>query len=141
MAREVKLQGIDEEDVECIVRDKGEHGKDITRQFTEIQENLEEIGENLLEKLKSNNFKLEDDIDAKTALKEEGWETPESRVGILAEWMTYDHEYADELKNLSVFHNILEEFTLEDFGEDDFFVTDQRGFSVILDKMLIDLKK
>ena len=50
--------------------------------------------------------------------------------------MNYDQEYAGELNKLSVFHNILEEFTPDDFGEDEFFVNDQRGFSVILKSMI-----
>ena len=53
--------------------------------------------------------------------------------------MAFDLEYADSIKDLSVFHNIGEEFTLTDFGDEELFVNDQRGFSIILQEMAKDL--
>ena len=58
----------------------------------------------------------------------------------MAQFINYEMEYADEINNLSVFHNICEEFTSDDFGESEFFVNDQRGFSVIMDQMVEDIK-
>ena len=43
--------------------------------------------------------------------------------------MHYDLEYADNIGNISVIHNMLEEFTEFDFGTEQLFVTDQRGYS------------
>ena len=49
-------------------------------------------------------------------------------------------EYADSTLDLSVFHNINEEFTFIDFGDQENFVSDQRGFKSILQDLEADVR-
>ena len=44
-------------------------------------------------------------------------------------------------ERISVIHNIITEYTYDDFGEDDMFVTDERGFSCMFDPIVTDLKE
>ena len=69
-----------------------------------------------------------------------GWKKPVSDIDKLVEWDVIDNEYADDPANLSVHHNMVEDSDL-DFGEEEFFVQDARGFSCILDDMIKDIKE
>ena len=58
------------------------------------------------------------------------------------EWHLYDNDYADSIDKMSVIHHLVnDEPSPDDFGHDDFFVNDNRGYSVILDSMLEEMKK
>lgn len=67
---------------------------------------------------------LQTDITFRDGLANNGWKNPETKPAKLAEWLCVDNEYAGPIERLSVFHNLLEEFTLTDFGEQQRFVTD-----------------
>jgi hypothetical protein len=52
---------------------------------------------------------------------------------MLVEWIQYGNEYCDDLENVSIFHNEYHECTADDFGPQNFFVDDPRGYSSIFD--------
>lgn len=76
------------------------------------------------------------------ALFDAGWkfEADDSRMKKLVDWIMCDLEYNHKAKDISVLYNIMEEETFDDFGEDVFFVQDKRGFSAIMDQMIVDIK-
>lgn len=57
------------------------------------------------------------------------------RVKDICEWILYDGEYGEDVKELSTFHNIMEEFTIDDFGTENVFVNDRRGFNQLFQSM------
>ena len=57
------------------------------------------------------------------------------RIKEICEWIIYDGEYAEDINQLSTFHNIMEEFTIDDFGEENVFVNDRRGFNQLFQSM------
>lgn len=58
------------------------------------------------------------------ALKLLGWQEPKDATCKLAEWLAVENEYAGDIDKLSTFHNVLEEFTSDDFGDQQKFVID-----------------
>ena len=60
-----------------------------------------------------------------------GWRSGNDNVKKLVEWTLYDGEYANDLDKISTFHNVYEEFANEDFGTDENYVYDKRGFNLI----------
>lgn len=56
----------------------------------------------------------------------------EAQISHLAEWWNVEYEYAASAEHVSVRHNLLEEFTADDFGDANFLVVDPRGFGEVL---------
>lgn len=79
---------------------------------------------------------VKDDLSIKDHLKLQDLET--DPVSKLALWLSYDLEEAVSPSQLSTFWNLrFEEPTFTDFGRDQFFVKDSRGFGdVILEDMI-----
>ena len=69
-----------------------------------------------------------------------GWNAGSSNVKNLVEWTLYDGEYGGDIEKMSTFHNIFEEFTKEDFGKEERYVADERGFNLIFKKMADELQ-
>jgi hypothetical protein len=90
------------------------------------------------EAFQSKKGKFADDISLRTALAEFGWEEPKDKLSKLAEWNMIDEEYGKGLERMSVSEWLLEDNDIE-FGEEEFFITDQRGFNCILEDMLEEL--
>ena len=57
-----------------------------------------------------------------------GW-TPLTSSDDFLDWLTFDFDQADSPENLSLFTSINDDRTYSDFGKDNFFVTDKRGYS------------
>jgi hypothetical protein len=77
----------------------------------------------------------------KWALSQQGWFAGSDNVKNLVEWTLYDGEYGGYIERMSTFHNIYEEFTNEDFGKDEHYVKDKRGFNLIFQQMASELQQ
>lgn len=87
-------------------------------------------------------LQLKDDLSIKDALfKYSGWNSNDCVVKQLIEWFEFDCEQADNTEKSSIIHNFMNEQNDIDFGHVMWFVTDQRGFSCILDNMVKDIKQ
>lgn len=53
----------------------------------------------------------------------------------LVEWNFWDGEHGGDIEMLSAYQNILDEYTMQDFGTEEQFVTDERGFCTIFETM------
>jgi hypothetical protein len=60
-----------------------------------------------------------------------GWNAGSDAVKNVVEWTLYDGEYGAPIESLSTLHNVAEEFTRDDFGIDEHYVYDKRGFHLI----------
>lgn len=69
-----------------------------------------------------------------------GWNAGSDNVKNLVEWTLYDGEYGERIDRISAFHNIYEEFTKEDFGKEEMYVADKRGFNLVFKKMADELQ-
>lgn len=69
-----------------------------------------------------------------------GWHSGDDNVKKLVEWTIYDGEYANSIDTISTFHNVYEEFASEDFGTDENYVYDKRGFNLIFKNMADELQ-
>ena len=73
------------------------------------------------------------DVSIRAALRLAGWE-PKNGAELFREWFSFDFCFAESPGLTSLLRNIPLS-TYEDFGPDDFFVTDQRGFSTLVKKL------
>ena len=73
------------------------------------------------------------DVSVRAALRLVGWE-PSNVTNMFLEWFTYDFSYAESPDIISLTMNIPEE-NFADFGPYEFFVTDQRGYSILIKKL------
>jgi len=58
-----------------------------------------------------------------------GWNAGNDNVKNLVEWSQYEEMYGGDINRLSTFHNVYEEFYIADFGSDEHYVYDKRGFN------------
>lgn len=70
-----------------------------------------------------------------------GWHSGDDNIKKLVEWTIYDGEYANSIDTISTFHNVYEEFASEDFGTDENYVYDKRGFNLIFKNMADELQQ
>ena len=75
-------------------------------------------------------------MDMKTALNNVKYSSEGDLLLQLCETLRYEISPGETFDRVSLFHDIFEETNETDFGEQDFFVKDKRGFSVILDHMI-----
>jgi hypothetical protein len=68
-----------------------------------------------------------------------GWNSPRTSCEKLAEWFQQDQLIGNEYEDCSLYHNYYVESTYEDFSHSEFFVQDERGFSVILSGMVKEI--
>ena len=103
--------------------DAEQNGKNVTKKVDKLYAKLEKISQKVTEKYERNpNAK---DMGVQEALRAEGWPgEQEDHLTQLAEFMVFEGTYADSFTTLSSIHNLLEEYTLTDFGDSDLFVTD-----------------
>lgn len=85
--------------------------------------------------MKSGGFKVQADISVKQALENAGWNAGDSAMKKLVEWNFWDGEHGGDIEMLSAYQNILDEYTMQDFGTEEQFVTDERGFCTIFETM------
>ncbi|KAJ3350401.1 hypothetical protein GGF32_004854 [Allomyces javanicus] len=78
------------------------------------------------------------DISVRTALQLAGWRN-KSPLHDLYEYFEIDYEYASDASINSGF-NTADGDTFEEYGEDNYFVTDQRGYKLIAEKLLEESK-
>ena len=136
LAKQVKLQVRDEDSDEETAVDATQHGRNIDKKLDPTYERIEACFEKAYKNLKKRGLTIESDVSVRDALAFVGWYEPKDPITKLAEWLFVENEYAGDVAKLSSFHNVLEEFTIDDFGEDQKFVVDQRGYSCILDGMI-----
>ena len=110
------------------------------KEFDKAEDKFDKVYEKCWKEVKKNPPTAEDDMDFETLFAKYGWKKATSDIDKLIEWDVIDNEYADNPANLSVHHNMVEDSDL-DFGEEEFFVQDPRGFSCILDEMIKDIKE
>ena len=139
MAKKVKLQHIecDSDDEENnLVTDF--QGQNIKKQFCKLYERLWKVYEKAWDACEHNRVSIHKDTDFRSFLIKHGWKHSNDHVAMAAEWLIIDAEYADVPERLSVAHNLIEDSDF-DFGEEEVFVIDQRGYSVILKPMIDEL--
>lgn len=139
LAREAGLKTIGVQD-NSLCLDASRNGANVTEQFDDAWESLEGKGDALLKKLKRQKFKVQQDLSVKAALGQMGWQAGSNNVKNLVEWTLYDGEYGGPIENLSTFHNVFEEFSKEDFGKEERYVADKRGFNLVFKKMADELQ-
>lgn len=69
-----------------------------------------------------------------------GWNAGNDNVKNLVEWSQYEEMYGGDINRLSTFHNVYEEFYIADFGKDEHYVYDKRGFNQIFKNMADELQ-
>lgn len=69
-----------------------------------------------------------------------GWRAGSDNVKNVVEWTLYDGEYGGDINKISTFHNVYEEFTYDDFGKDENYVCDKRGYNLIFKQMADELQ-
>ena len=77
----------DEEDECYIVRDASNNGKNVTKQYDNHWDKFDRILQKMEKKLEKQNFQLKDDMDAKTALQKYGWNSDDSNIKQLVDWV------------------------------------------------------
>lgn len=77
----------------------------------------------------------------KALLGKHGWSSQGDRYAEMVEWLMFNGEYGDDFETLSATHNLGEEYNDQDFGETQLFVTDPRGYKVIMSKMIEEMKE
>lgn len=70
------------------------------------------------------------DFGCAAGLRAGGW-VPKTPLDDAIEWLKFDFEYSSDPSEASAFHNVREEHTRTDFGEDSFLITDRRGFDTL----------
>ena len=131
MAQRQKLGGFKvSRGEESKVRDQT--GKDVTKAYDKAHRKLERLLEELAEEHEG--LKLDEDFDVASSLARRGWKA-ETNVQKLAEWNLLDFYFAGPTEQQSVVHNLLE-FLPDAFGDDEYFVHDQRGYAQILEPLL-----
>ena len=91
--------------------------------------------ESLNEMRQANNL---DDITFRQALQIEGW-TPETALENLTEWYNFDFCFA-ETPNASSLYASIPILEHDGLGEEDYFISDQRGFATFLDCVVDGIK-
>lgn len=123
----LKLEGQEEEHsaVEVRWRDGSES------QFLHQIHRFEEL-EDALERVKEVSLALPvgQDDSLRDALKSCNW-SPSTDLDRILEWWACDFEYAESPATTSIHHNVAEEFTQEDFGDEAILITDKRGFAEV----------
>jgi len=106
-------------------------GSTLTEEARKRLADLDTATNSLEEAAKSGRFSSEgDDISVAQALAVEGW-TAKDGLDRALEWFRFDFEFGEVPDRTSVHHNIGEEFTRIDYGEEAFLVTDKRGFDTV----------
>ena len=59
----------------------------------------------------------------------------------LCEWVQYEWDYCDTIDKISFLHNVLDELTEIDFGEDEYYVRDNRGYFSIFRHMVAEMEQ
>ena len=79
------------------------------------------------------------DVNMRVALDKFGW-TPSNPTEDVADWYNFDFCYGEEPENTSLFvaYPAMDKY---DFGDSDYFVTDQRGFSKVVECIAEGLPK
>ena len=86
-------------------------------------------------KMKSEGFTVKNDISVSEVLSKNGWISSFDGTKDLVEWLFWYGEHGDDVKNLSAFQNIYDDYQHEHFGKEEMFVTDKRGFAHIFELM------
>eukprot|EP00439_Symbiodinium_sp_Y106_P069158 s1229_g11.t2 len=130
-ARECNLQGHAEDDeaaTVCLFR--GSEGPvDVTKETGERMEVLESAQESVEDSQAGKGS--QPDLSLADALAQQGWPPAATAIDMAVEFLLVDFEYGESPDKISVKHNVHEEHTRTDFGEETFFVDDPRGFGTI----------
>lgn len=89
----------------------------------------------LRSKMKRKHFNVQSDVSVKQALESVRWYDHNDNMRKLVEWNFWDGENGGPIENLSAFHNIADDYGKQDFGDEERFVTDERGFCRIFETM------
>ena len=73
------------------------------------------------------------DVSIRAALRLVGWD-PSNTTSMFMEWYRYDFNLAESPDLTSLTENVPDN-NFEDFGPYEFFVTDQRGYSILIEKL------
>eukprot|EP00929_Paragymnodinium_shiwhaense_P004598 TRINITY_DN10569_c0_g1_i1.p1 TRINITY_DN10569_c0_g1~~TRINITY_DN10569_c0_g1_i1.p1 ORF type:complete len:451 (+),score=74.12 TRINITY_DN10569_c0_g1_i1:51-1355(+) len=119
--QELGLQGeFDEEEEKAVVRLNGRDAtEEAAARFAAFDEAMEAV--------EGKELPAGEDTDMATALAQEGW-TVAGDLDAAVEYYRCDFEYGEVPELTSVFHNVHEEFSTEDFDEQLFAVDDPRGY-------------
>ncbi|CAE7917845.1 DNAH3, partial [Symbiodinium sp. KB8] len=130
-ARECNLQGHTEDDeaaTVCLLR--GSEGPvDVTKETGDRMEVLESAQESVENSEAGKGS--QPDLSLADALAQQGWPPAATAIDMAVEFLLVDFEYGESPDEISVKHNVHEEHTRSDFGEETFFVDDPRGFGTI----------
>ena len=110
-------------------------GRDQTDRFDEHYEDLDHKRDKLRKNMKRQNFSVQNDTDVKSALNTVGWNAGSDNMKNMVEWLFFDAENGNPIETISAFHNICDDYGKQDFGGDERFVTDKRGFCRIFELM------
>ena len=78
-------------------------------------------------------MKLDRDISLQESLNLMGWDPSEDKHARFAQWLHLDCLYGESMERISTVEEIADgNPSCNDFGDTDLFVSDQRGYAVIL---------
>ncbi|XP_066269835.1 uncharacterized protein [Branchiostoma lanceolatum] len=129
LAQKYNISGKISDYDDVIIRNKT--GNDVTDQAEEAWERLETAQEYLetwREQIREDKLP---DVSLRVALKLGGWQ-PKTPLEKVVEYFDYEFEYADATEVTSLNNTGMNN---EDFDEEEYFVTDQRGFGHIVDSL------
>lgn len=108
--------------------------RDLTDYYNDLWEDMDERRDKLRRKMKQT-YSIHNDIDVKSALRTVGWEAGNDNMRNLIEWLFFDAENGNPIEHISAVHNIVEDYGKADFGGEERFVTDKRGFCKIFESL------
>jgi hypothetical protein len=73
-------------------------------------------------------------MSVKEALSKFDWRS-ETTLDQLIEWQFWDQEFAGDMSEASAFQNLVDEYAIETFGDEERYVTDSRGYAQIFELM------
>lgn len=103
---------------------------------------MEDIQLNAKKDCKAKGISLQNDTDVLTALgvfnelDDQGQDlNNKNQMGHLINWLFWDQEFAGNANFASAYHNLVDEYAIKDFGTEEKYVTDERGFNAIFEVM------
>ncbi|XP_078597199.1 uncharacterized protein LOC144873576 [Branchiostoma floridae x Branchiostoma japonicum] len=108
-------------------------GQVVTSQWHTVLASLDEPSETAYDLAVERNATGQPDMPLRAALKLSGW-NPTLPMQKAVEYVSYDWGYGEEPDVSSLLRGEIEP-TIEQFGEDDYFLTDPRGYVYIIDQM------
>lgn len=138
LAQEFKLKGVmEDDDQDYPVFDT--KGNDLTDYYDSREKVFDRAVDRIEHMLDTDQLTKKNDQSMRALLAKFGWPKPQTAIDMLVEYNKVDQENAEPAERSSAYFWFTADKTYDDWGENDYFVQDPRGYKVILSKMVQDL--